>query len=143
MELWKWDDGLGAVREKVNGNFAALTAWVQTQLTQRDSTLAEVKELAAGKPEVVFGSYTGAYAYNDPTDTHITLGKRPLAVVIMPRGGTSPNNGGRSYGGILAPGYPIIEAGIADNTGFTVCNEDGSYVNLNQTGKVYYYLALV
>ena len=143
MELWKRDDGLGAVREKVNGNFAALTAWVQTQLTQRDSTLAEVKELAAGKPEVVFGSYTGAYAYNDPTDTHITLGKRPLAMVIMPQKGTSPNSGGRSFGGIMGPGYPMLAAGTVDETGFTVCNLDSSYIRLNDRDYVYYYLALV
>lgn len=165
METWKRTDRLETVRGKVNGNLQALEnalgeglAAAGTDLAQAQSALTgqigqtktalegsieQVRLLAAGKPEVVFGSYAGAYAYSNPTSTHITLGKKPLGVIIMPKGGTSPNSGGRSYGGILALEYPIMEAGIADNTGFTVCNEDGSYVNLNQTGKVYYYLALV
>ena len=114
-----------------------------TDFQKIDAALAGIQADTDGKVEMVTGTYQG-----DGSDERtITLGFQPKAVLTMADGTVAGYSSGSfyTYGGLALPGHPATLGGESSaveltTTGFRV-HARSDYFRVNQSGKIYHYLA--
>ena len=103
-----------------------------------NTTLESVKDLAEGRADIVFGTYTG----NGAETRNVNLGFAPKWIMLFAASGET----GNGYGGLAAVNYPIRSTSRGTHLQIT-----GSFIRItcdavsgpltNLSGQVYYYLA--
>lgn len=148
-QLHQWVPEDNFLRTDFNGDFEKIDTAIHKAQTAAEGaqSAAEAAQAAGegaqstadGKATIITGSYTG----NDAASRTISLGFQPKAVLVERQDGIRYGNA--TVAGLALNGYPCYtsasDGGITITAnGFTVNRKN--YTITNESGTVFYYLAL-